>query len=90
MWGPDVSPLPPKTALRHFTIATLGFVTFGVLVNYLVPARPAVPREYPYSGLVKELGGLEENKVGYLSRLSALHCPDSKSQANPEDESDED
>ncbi|GBE87986.1 Ndufb8, NADH dehydrogenase 19kDa subunit [Sparassis latifolia] len=63
MWGPDVSPLPPKTALRQFTIATLGFVTFGVVVNYLVPARPAVPREYPYSGLVKELGGLEENKA---------------------------
>ncbi|TFY81224.1 hypothetical protein EWM64_g2788 [Hericium alpestre] len=64
MWGPDVAPIPPATALRQFTIAALGFVGFGFLVKYaLVPERPCVPREYPFDGLVAELGGLEENKV---------------------------
>lgn len=29
----------------------------------LTPDIPVVRREYPYEGLVKELGGLEENKV---------------------------
>ncbi|KAI6108073.1 Ndufb8, NADH dehydrogenase 19kDa subunit [Pisolithus sp. B1] len=51
MWGPDYS-------------ASSGFVAFGLLCKYaLVPERPTVPREYPYSGLVRELGGLEENKA---------------------------
>ena len=65
MWGPDVSSIPPQTALYHFLLAALGFVGFGFLCKYaLVPDKPAVPREYPFSGLIKELGGLEENKVG--------------------------
>jgi NADH dehydrogenase (ubiquinone) 1 beta subcomplex subunit 8 len=64
MWGPDISHVDPATALRHFAIAASGFVAFGLLCNYaLVPDRPAVPRQYPFDGLVKELGGLEENKV---------------------------
>ena len=64
MWGPDIPHVDPSTALRHFTIAASGFVAFGLLCNYvLIPERPAVPRQYPFDGLVKELGGLEENKV---------------------------
>ena len=64
MWGPDISAVPKRTALSHFTLATLAFVGFGFVVNAtLVPKSPAVPREYPYSGLVTELGGMEENKV---------------------------
>jgi hypothetical protein len=66
MWGPDIPHVNPATALRHFTIAVSGFVAFGLLCNYvLVPDRPAVPRQYPFDGLVKELGGLEENKVRF-------------------------
>ena len=66
MWGPDAPVVPPRTALYQFTIATLAFVGFGLFVNAaLVPKRPAIPREYPYSGLVTELGGLEENKVKF-------------------------
>ncbi|CCM00105.1 uncharacterized protein FIBRA_02132 [Fibroporia radiculosa] len=64
MWGPDASVVEPSTALRHFTIAFLGFFAFGATVKYaLIPERPSVPREYPFSGLVTELGGLEENKA---------------------------
>ncbi|KZT07786.1 uncharacterized protein LAESUDRAFT_758346 [Laetiporus sulphureus 93-53] len=68
MWGPDIPPVPPLVALRWFTIAALGFVSFGVLTKYVFTLeRPAVPREYPYSGLVTELGGLEENKARELT-----------------------
>lgn len=64
MWGPDIPVVPPKQALYQFSIAVLAFVTFGFTVKYaLVPDRPAVPRDYPFSGLVTELGGLEANKV---------------------------
>ncbi|KAH9928286.1 uncharacterized protein B0H18DRAFT_953990 [Fomitopsis serialis] len=64
MWGLDAPVVPPSTALRHFIIAFSGIAAFGVFCKYaLVPARPAVPREYPFSGLVTELGGLEDNKA---------------------------
>ncbi|KAF8071833.1 hypothetical protein FPV67DRAFT_1667290 [Lyophyllum atratum] len=64
MWGPDVPPLPPQTALRDLLIATSVFVGFGLLVKYaLAPEPPAIRREYPFNGLVTELGGLEENKA---------------------------
>ncbi|EJF64921.1 hypothetical protein DICSQDRAFT_125040 [Dichomitus squalens LYAD-421 SS1] len=63
VWGPDVPVVPGPTALRWFSIAALGFVSFGVLVNYVHPEIPAVRREYPFSGLVSELGSLEANKA---------------------------
>ncbi|KAI0925791.1 hypothetical protein AcW1_008123 [Taiwanofungus camphoratus] len=64
MWGPDAPVVPQSTALRHLIIATLGFVSFGFFAKFfLIPDRPAVPRDYPFSGLVAELGGLEDNKA---------------------------
>ena len=64
MWGPDVPHVDPNIALRHFTIVASGFVTFALMCKYiLTPEMPAIRREYPFDGLVKELGGLEENKV---------------------------
>ena len=76
MWGPDIPHVNPATALRHFTIAVSGFVAFGLLCNYaLVPERPAVPRQFPFDGLVKELGGLEENKVCFFSLLRFVSTP---------------
>ncbi|KAG6862490.1 hypothetical protein C0995_000036 [Termitomyces sp. Mi166 len=64
MWGPDIPPVPPSTAATHFLIAVSAFVGFGFLVRYgLLQDPPAVRREYPYGGLVTELGGLDENKA---------------------------
>jgi len=64
MWGPDAAPLPPNVALRWFSIAVASFISFGFITKYaLVADRPAIPREYPFSGLVTELGGLEENQA---------------------------
>ena len=88
MLGPDIPHVDPATSLRHFTVAFSGFVAFGLLCNYvLVPDRPAVPRQYPFDGLVKELGGMEENKVS-ISSLSCdliiLMVSHSPSQANVE------
>lgn len=69
MWGPDIPVIPPSRALFHFTLAALGFVSLGFILKYNVPEMPAIRREYPYSGLVTELGSLQENKVGL-----ALFC----------------
>ena len=64
MWGPDIPVIPPPIALFQFTLVTFGFITFGFLVKgALIPDRSAVPRVYPFSGLVTELGGADENKV---------------------------
>jgi NADH dehydrogenase (ubiquinone) 1 beta subcomplex subunit 8 len=64
MWTPDAPPpVEPSRALRQFSVAALSIATIGYVIYHNVPERPAVPREYPYSGLVRELGGLEENKV---------------------------
>ncbi|RDB26276.1 hypothetical protein Hypma_006703 [Hypsizygus marmoreus] len=64
MWGPDIPPVSPQSATIQFLIAVSGFVGFGFLVkNVLAQDPPAVRREYPFDGLVKELGGLEANKA---------------------------
>lgn len=75
MWGPDIPPnsISPYTALRHFMIAASGIVAVGFLIKYgLTPDMPAVRRQYPYDGLVKELGGLQENKVCLYCGLDEL------------------
>ena len=59
MWGPDVPVIPPESALRQFTAVALGFVAFGVFCKVYALERPAVPREYPFSGLEAELGGVK-------------------------------
>lgn len=67
MWGPDIPPagLTGESALRQLLGALAGFAVLGVYIKYFgIPDRPAVPREFPYDGLVKELGGVEAIKVG--------------------------
>jgi NADH dehydrogenase (ubiquinone) 1 beta subcomplex subunit 8 len=69
MWGPDIPPagLTPESALRQLLGALAGFAALGLFIKYYgIPERPAVPREFPYDGLVKELGGVEEIKVGAI------------------------
>ncbi|QRV89580.1 NADH-ubiquinone oxidoreductase family protein [Ceratobasidium sp. AG-Ba] len=63
LWSPDVFNISRESALKQFGIAVLVFLGFTMAVRASVPERPAVPRNYPYDGLVKELGGLQENKA---------------------------
>lgn len=66
MWGPDVprAGLTAQSALLQLFGAFAGFATLGfVIKNYGVPEPPAVRREFPYDGLVKELGGVAELRV---------------------------
>lgn len=63
MWGPDPSPIPIKDARRQLLMAVAGFIAFGFFVKAITPEPPAIRREYPFDGLVRELGGLQENKV---------------------------
>ncbi|KAF7773252.1 hypothetical protein Agabi119p4_5419 [Agaricus bisporus var. burnettii] len=66
MWGPDIPPagLTGESALRQLLGALAGFAVLGVYIKYFgIPDRPAVPREFPYDGLVKELGGVEAIKA---------------------------
>jgi len=68
MWSPDAPPpVEPSFALGQFTLAAIGITAFAYYVYHNVPERPSIPREYPFSGLIKELGGLEENKACRLS-----------------------
>lgn len=63
MWGPDAPHVAPERAARDFFIAVSIFTTLGVIAKLSIADRPSAPREYPYSGLITELGGLEANKV---------------------------
>ena len=67
MWGPDPATVPIEVARRHFLMAITGFIAFGFLVKAITQEPPAIRREYPFDGLVKELGGVEENKVSDIS-----------------------
>ena len=77
MWGPDAPPLDPNSAVRQFLVAVAGFVTVGFIIKAITPDPPAIRREYPFDGLIKELGGLEENKVCVLhlwNYISLILC----------------
>ncbi len=64
MFTPDPPTVAtPASALRQLSVAILGFIAFGVFAKMTTPDRVTAPRDYPYDGLVKELGGIEENKV---------------------------
>ncbi|KDQ57324.1 hypothetical protein JAAARDRAFT_178979 [Jaapia argillacea MUCL 33604] len=63
MWGPDIPLVAPPSSLRQFIVATIGFATLGYVCYLATPPLTAVRREYPFSGLVQELGGIEENQA---------------------------
>ena len=72
MWGPDAPNVAPERAARDFFVAVAVFTTLGVIAKLSIADRPAAPREYPYSGLITELGGLEANKVSSPNLTSPL------------------
>jgi NADH dehydrogenase (ubiquinone) 1 beta subcomplex subunit 8 len=75
MWGPDPAHVDQNMALRQFLLAFGGIALFGVACKYvLTPEIPAVRREYPFDGLVKELGGMEENRVSDVLFVFSLLC----------------
>lgn len=84
MWGPDAPHVPPERAARNFGIAVAVFTTLALIAKAGTPARPSAPREYPYSGLVTELGGLEENKARYITLNTVISYILILLQANPE------
>ena len=73
MWGLDPPKIAPKTALFQFSVAASIFGSIMLFAYASTPEMPAVPRSYPYDGLVKELGGNEANKV--LSSLGSVYIP---------------
>lgn len=87
MFSPDVPPVPPAIALRQFGYAVLGFIGFCTILNYAKPDPPMLRRVYPHDGLVKEIGGLEANKV--CTRLPLDSSPDHLFQARIESLEDE-
>ncbi|KAG7089483.1 hypothetical protein E1B28_011163 [Marasmius oreades] len=71
MWSPDIPAIDPNVALKRFTMALLGFTgVFLYIKTYGTPEPHFVRRTYPYGGLVKELGGLEENRARMADETS--------------------
>jgi NADH dehydrogenase (ubiquinone) 1 beta subcomplex subunit 8 len=57
-------------AVKQLSVAV---AVFCVLLGAIYAARPEIPairRQYPFSGLIRELGDIEENKVRHLSAVS--------------------
>lgn len=69
IWSPDYFQfVSDKTALKHNGIFFSIVIGFGAAIWYfeLNPAKPAMPRSYPFGGLAKELGsGSEEDAHFY-------------------------
>lgn len=64
MWSPDYfNFVSDKTALKHNAIFFSLVFGFGALIYYfeLNPAKPAMPRSFPFGGLAKELGSGDEH-----------------------------
>ena len=74
IWSPDYFQfVSDKTALKHNGIFFSLIIGFGTAIWYfeLNPAKPAMPRSYPFGGLAKELGsGSKEDE--YFSELSQI------------------
>ena len=68
MWSPDVfNHTSDSTALERIGIFFSRVFGFGAAIWYfeLNPAKPAMPRSYPYGGLAKTLGAGSEDDEGF-------------------------
>lgn len=69
IWSPDYFQfVSDKTALKHNGIFFSLIIGFGTAIWYfeLNPAKPAMPRSYPFGGLAKDLGsGSKEDEYFY-------------------------
>ncbi|KAH9813735.1 hypothetical protein DFH28DRAFT_1096251 [Melampsora americana] len=62
IWAPDVHRISPSHALLNLSIAFSVLAGIMSISSSLAPSSPVVPREFPYDGLCKELGG-EDQRV---------------------------
>lgn len=72
MWSPDYyQPVSDATALKYSAVFFGGIATFaGILYTFFYPEKPAVPRNYPYGGLAKDLGsGNQEEDHLHAARI---------------------
>ncbi|KAK4704338.1 NADH dehydrogenase (ubiquinone) 1 beta subcomplex subunit 8, partial [Phenoliferia sp. Uapishka_3] len=60
MWAPDVHKIKPFSAFSQLILALSGVATFAGVVYFIQAPPPALPRAYPYEGLVKELSGTDD------------------------------
>lgn len=67
VWAYDHYPMSTSSAARQLAVAIAAFGLLFVGLAKIAPERPSIPRQYPRSGLVTELGGMEENKVRYIA-----------------------
>jgi len=63
VWSYDHYPMSGGEAVKQLSVAV---AVFCVLLGAIYAARPEIPairRQYPFSGLIRELGDIEENKA---------------------------
>ncbi|KAL8276607.1 hypothetical protein RQP46_010956 [Phenoliferia psychrophenolica] len=60
MWAPDVHKVKPLSAFSQLLLAFSAVGTFAGVVYFIQAPPPALPRAYPFDGLVKELSGTDE------------------------------
>ncbi|KAF8312506.1 Ndufb8, NADH dehydrogenase 19kDa subunit [Clavulina sp. PMI_390] len=63
VWSYDHYAMSGGEAVKQLSVAVAVFAVVIYGLTTLTPEMPAIRRQYPYSGLVRELGGIEENKA---------------------------
>lgn len=64
VWTADVyTHTPDKVAVRWVVTYLAGFFGLVYVVNLFWPGRDAMPRNYPYGGLARELGARNEEEA---------------------------
>ncbi|KAG0144093.1 hypothetical protein CROQUDRAFT_47776 [Cronartium quercuum f. sp. fusiforme G11] len=57
IWAPDVHRISVRHALLNLAVAFSALGGILTTAAYVAPKSPVVPREFPYDGLSRELGG---------------------------------
>ncbi|QPG73148.1 hypothetical protein FOA43_000454 [Brettanomyces nanus] len=71
MWSPDhFHPVRDRTALKQISVffGCLGAFAAVIYLGDLWPDRPSMPRDYPYDGLYKDLGGRDGEEKLFQAR----------------------
>lgn len=71
MWAPDhYHQISDRSAVGQLLIFFAGLGAFAgfIYISDIWPDRPAMPRDYPYDGLYKDLGGKEGEEKLFQAR----------------------